>query len=66
VRFAFSWSVGEAAVNDGFCRLDVIERERPQDDGQQHHQNDLLHGPKRGSVGGVSRVLRGKRPGNPG
>ena len=53
-------------MDGGVGRGEGVERERAEDDGQQHEQNDLLHGPQGRDVGGVEQVLRGKIPGNPG
>lgn len=48
------------------CGEEGGERHGPDDDAEQDHQGDLLHGPEGWRIGGVEQVLRGKIPGHPG
>jgi hypothetical protein len=53
-------------MNDRFRGHDAGDGERAEDDAEQNLQDRLLDRPKRGDVGCVEQVLRGKIPGNPG
>jgi hypothetical protein len=63
---SLSRCVGEIAVNRRSRRRQGGQRQRTEDDANQHQQRDLLHRPKRWNVVCVEQILRGKVPGNPG
>ena len=66
MRFSLSWCVGEIAMNHWSGCRQPGKRNRPENEGTEHHKHYLLHRPKRGDIVSVKQVLRGKIPGNPG
>jgi hypothetical protein len=66
VRFSFSSGMGEATMHVGACVQEIVESDAADDGDEQDPPRDVPHPPERRDVGGVAKVLRGKRPGNPG